>query len=96
MKIQEIITENFGHEMKEKVFDYLMDMARQGGKYRDDKDRQWVQSKLDDRGNFTYQQHDVGNRQSKDTLWTCSFDDLGMVSMSKSVNGKSVLMFKRT
>lgn len=92
MKLKDIIKESY--ELKEKFFDYLLDMARKGGQYKDDSERSYVQSKLNN-GEYRFTQHQIGNASTKDNEWICSFDDLGIVSIKKQSGGREVIMFKR-
>jgi hypothetical protein len=92
MRLKNIITESY--DMREKFFDYLLDMARNGGLYKDTKDMEYVQSKLTN-GEYRFHQHQVGNTPSRDSEWICSFDDLGITRIKKEYGGKEVIMFKR-
>jgi len=92
MRLKNIITENY--ELRQKFFDYLLDMARSGGLYKEPKDRDYVESKLTN-GEYRFHQHQIGSTPSKDSDWICSFDDLGITRIRKEYGGKEVIMFNR-
>jgi hypothetical protein len=84
MRIDEILDDT-----KEKFFNYLLDIARNGG-YYDPKDQEYVDSKV--RGD-AYEYHQMDNH--KIITWTFHLDENGIREITKANGKNNIVMFRR-